>query len=326
MSIEYIAKCTYCDFSVDYRPDDYNYHYPGLSSHPKISHAWCGDCNKFVPVQSGINIEKLYSLQNKLYQELISLEKQFIKSERIKTKIELTKEQLKETIALVALVDNHSTQATCIECGGNNLVYKDIEHQIWRCPKCRIGLLKLQQEEDDVLYRKCDKIIFPQLTNINYGLSTLVPKIVLCSIDLINNEGVYYRLSKNPNAISSLTKNTSLIDRICLVYAVLVQMFNIDIPLKNFVMDVVDDLISSNIITDDVKDLTVYRFDERIKFFNTEIKVEQNCKAFMPSAIIKTLRNPQAPPTHNIIGIDVLDLMQHWKVIIDTIQAYFEQK
>ena len=62
MSINYIAKCTHCDYTVDYKPDmceDYRYH--GLSKHskyPKIEYAWCSQCNKFVPVQLGINMQK----------------------------------------------------------------------------------------------------------------------------------------------------------------------------------------------------------------------------------------------------------------------------
>lgn len=325
MNLEYIAKCTRCDFSVELYPNNYNYRYPGIRilPFPKISYSWCRDCNKFVPIQNGINLEEIRSLQSKLYHDLLNLEVLYIKSKAQKEKIQSLKNQLKETIALEALIDNHSTEATCIECGGNNLVYKDIEHQIWGCPKCRFGFLKLHQENNDIFYRKCDKIIYPQLTRRNYEQTLLVHRIVFCCIDLINNEGIYYRLSKNSDNINSLTKTTSFIDRTCLIYSVLSQLFKMSISKEEFAIDIIDYLVSSDIISNETKDFFANRFNERIKYFKAEIELEQNCSAFIPTAIIKTLREPEKEPTHNIVGIDVIDAMQHWKVIIDTISAYF---
>lgn len=61
MSTNYIAKCTHCDYSIDYKPRYYNYRYPGMktfASFPQISNAWCTECKKFVAVQEGIDIKK----------------------------------------------------------------------------------------------------------------------------------------------------------------------------------------------------------------------------------------------------------------------------
>lgn len=331
MSINYIAKCTHCDYTVDYKPDmceDYRYH--GLSKHskyPKIEYAWCSQCNKFVPVQLGINMQKQKELIKVLYDELIDLEKKVFKTADTKIKIELTKTSLFDTVILNSITDGYDTQTSCVLCGNRDVVFKDIENQIWRCPKCKVGFLTLTTEndddDDDILYRRGEKIIYPVKKNSHVN-DYVIPKVVLCSLDILNNESIFYRMSDNTKMLAVLNKNTSFIDRIALTYAVLVTLLKFKILKESFVLDVLDELTTSEIVTEDIKHLVMARFNEKIEFFKSEIEIELQCSSFIPSAIIKTLENPSLPSTRNITGINPIEALKHWKIISDTIQGHFK--
>lgn len=330
MGINYIAKCTHCDYEVDYKPDmciDYRYH--GLSKHskyPKIEYAWCSQCNKFVPVQLGINMQEQKELIKVLYDNLIDLEKKVFKTADIRIKIELTKTNLFDTVILNSLTDGYDTQTSCAICGNRDVVFKDIEKQVWRCPKCKIGFLKLthqQDDDDDILYRRGEKFISPIKRNSHIN-DYIIPKVILCSLDILNNENLFYYMTNNKNMLAVLSKNTSFIDRIALTYATLITLLKFKIPKEQFVLDVLDELIASDIVLEDIKHLVVARFDEKIEFFKSEIEIELQCSSFIPSAIIKTLENPSFPSTRNITGIDPIESLKHWKIISDTIQGYFK--
>lgn len=329
MRTNYIAKCTNCDYVVDYRPDNgVDYYYHGLSKHskyPKIEYAWCSQCNKFVPVQLGINIHKQKELIKTLYDELISLEKKVFKTADTRIEIELAKANLFDTVILNSLTDGCDTQTSCVLCGNRNVVFKDIENQIWCCPKCKVGILTLSKEydDDDNLYRRGKKFIYPVKKTCHIN-DYVIPKVILCGLDILNNEGIYYRVSDNTKMLATLNRNTSFIDRISLTYAVLVTLLKFNIPKEQFVLDVLEELITLKIVTDGVKHLVVERFDERIEFFLSEIEIELKCSSFIPSAIIKTLENPTLPPTRNIMGISQIEVLKHRKIISDTIYGYFK--
>lgn len=329
MNIKYIAKCTHCDYSIEYKPDtgeDYYYH--GLShnsKYPKIDYAWCNQCNKFVPVQLGINMKEQKDLIKVLYKELIDLEKKFLKTSETIKKIELTKINLFDAVILNSLTDGCDTETSCVICGSSNIVFKDIENQVWQCPKCRSGFLKLVKENDDedLLFRRGEKFIYPVKINRNID-DYLVPKVILCCMDILDNESIFYLMSNNIQMLDVLNKNISFIDRISLVYAVLVTIFKIKIPKESFVSDVSHELITSSIITNDINHFVSERFYQKIEFFKSEIEVELQCSSFIPSAIIKTLENPSLPSTRSIIGIDPIEVLKHWKIISDTILGYFK--
>lgn len=330
MSINYIAKCIHCDYSVEYNSDsgeDYRYH--GLSKHskyPKIEYAWCSQCNKFVPIQLGINMQEQKELIKTLYNELIDLEKKVFKTADTRIKIELTKVNLFDTVILNSLTDGYDTQTSCAICGNRDVVFKDIKNQIWRCPKCKVGFLTLtkqQDNNDDVLYRRGERFISPVKRNSHIN-DYIIPKIILCSLDILNNESVFYSMSNNKKMLTALSKNTSFIDRIALTYAVLIILLKFKIPKEQFVLDVLNELIESDIITEDIKHLVIERFDGKIEFFKSEIEIELQCSSFIPSAIIKTLENSSLPSTREITGISPLETLKHWKIISDTIQGYFK--
>lgn len=329
MSINYVAKCTHCDYTTDYHPDTgEDYRYQGLSKHskyPEIEYAWCSQCNKFAPVQLGIDMQKQKVLIKALYNELINLEKKVLKTADTKIKIELTKANLFDTVILKSLTDGYDTQTSCVICGNRNIVFKDIKNQIWRCPKCKIGFLALftENDDDDILCRRGEKFICPVKKDSHIN-DYIIPKAILCSLDILSNESVLYRMSGNTKMLSVLSKNTSFIDRISLTYAVIVTLLKLSVPQKEvFVLEVLDDLIASEIVKEDIKHFVVARFDEKIEFFKSEIELELRCSSFIPSAIIKTLENPSLPSTRNITGINPIEALKHWKIIIDTIQGYF---
>lgn len=324
MSYIYMAKCSRCEYSTDYKPDmGENYYYRGLSKHskyPLIRYAWCNDCRKFVPVQLGINAELTKSAIQSHYKNLLELEKSIIKPVKTRIEIELTKNKLFDAVILNALTGGIDTHTSCVLCGSYNVVFKDIENQIWRCPKCKTGFLVLEKEndDDDVLLRRGEKIIVPRS-----HFYDIIPKIVHCAIDMISNEGVYYGLRSNAEMLSVLTRKTSYIDRIALIYAILVMLLNKQIPKEPFVLDIIEHLSGIEFVERDIKHLIVARLDERIEYFKSEIEIELECSAFIPSAIIKTLMNPTQPPTRTITGINPLEAINHWKIIIDTTYGYF---
>ena len=253
------------------------------------------------------------------------MEKNIFKTNNCKKQILSVKEKLNDSIILQALIDNKSSHSTCIECGGNNLVYKNIESEIWLCPKCKLGHFVLEKDDDDAIYRLSEKIIYPQLNNKDEidNRCLFLTKITLCSIDIMNNENVYYRLSKNIQAIHNLSNNYIILDRISLVYSILVELQNIPIDKTDFISDIIDYLIYSEIISEDQQDLVAKRINERIKFFLTEIKTEKHCSDFIPFNIIYSIQNPQSPITHGFTDIDLIDTLGHWKIITDTVRAYF---
>ena len=328
MNINYIAKCTHCDYSIEYKPDtgeDYYYH--GLSKnskYPKMEFAWCNQCNKFVPIQLGINMKEQRDLIKVLYEELIDLEKKFIKTFDTRKKIEITKSNLFDAVILNSLTDGCDTENSCILCGSSNIVFKDIENQVWLCPKCQVGFLKLVKENDDedILYRRGEKFIYPLKRNRSID-NYFVPKVILCCMDILNNESIFYRMSNKIRMLDTLNKYIFFIDRISLIYAVLFSILKIKINKELFVSDVLDELIASDIITNEMKRSVSARFYQKIEFFKSEIDIELQCTSFIPSAIIKTLENPSLPSTRNIIGIDPIEVLKHWKIIIDTIKGYF---
>lgn len=324
------AKCTHCDFSVDYSIDNgADYHYHGLSMHsqfPIIEYAWCNDCKKFVHVQLGIHSQ--IGLGKKLYQELISLEKKFLKTSSVRNKIERTKALLFDSVILNAMTDGKETINSCVLCGSNNVVFKNLKEEIWQCPKCKIGSLKLKEEKNDddgLLLRRGEIFITP--TSKKYATKYyLVSKVLSCGIDIINNESVFYRHLDNVNMLATLKSRykTSLIDRISLIYSVLTIMFKYPIRKEVFVLDMLSELMDMEFVTDDIKNHVVARFDERIEYFKSEIEIEMKCSSFLPSAMIKTLENPANPPTRDITGMDVLEVLKHWDIISKTISAYFK--
>lgn len=158
-------------------------------------------------------------------------------------------------------------------------------------------------------------------------LKVVVAKIILCAFAILENEKKHCESSGNVELLKTLTQPTALalIDRIALVYAFLNEMSILLIKKEPIVLFVVDQLIKTKVVDNENKNLVVCRFDEKIEYFKSEIEVESQCSTFMPSAIINTLRNPTKPSTKEIIGIDFMDAIKHWGIIIGTINKHFQK-
>lgn len=318
------AKCSRCDYISDYRPDTgIDYHYRGVSTfseYHKTVYAWCNDCKQFAPVQLGIDYSAIQEAISEHYNKLIGLEKSIVKTASKRNEIEWTKTKLFDTVIINSLINRSDTHTSCILCGSYNVVFKDLEGQIWRCPKCKMGFLTLTIEEhdEDILYRRGEKFIIP---NRNY--CNTIPKIVNCGIDIINNESIFFLIRKNEKMLETLMEKTSYLDRMALTYAILVTLFHYNKSKDVFVLDIMDMLSDMDFITDDDRVVVRDRFYDKIDYFKSEIEIELNCSAFIPSAIITTLMNPSSPSTRNITGTDPIEAIAHWKIIMDTVRGYF---
>jgi hypothetical protein len=157
------------------------------------------------------------------------------------------------------------------------------------------------------------------------NIKVVVSKIILCAFAILENEKKYCESSGNVELLKTLTRATSLIDRISLVYSFLNEMSILLIKKEPIVLLVVDQLIKTKVVDDENKNLVVYRFDEKIEYFKSEIEVESQCSIFTPSAIINTLRNPTKPSTREITGINFMDAIEHWGIITETINKHFSK-
>lgn len=322
--MSYFATCSHCDYHEEYNPCETIYHYIGLSKnnkYPSVHNAWCNDCKKFVPVQMGINIKLLQAKLNTLEYELKRKNGKLIKLSKTKLAIKELEKNIAQLSELKSILGNDSTITSCIECNGTNIVFKDISTQVWLCPKCRKGYLILKEEKDDILIRLGETYIKP--IKFDGDISKLVDKFIMCSIDILNNTGLYYSSLKDQNLIKVLTRATSMIDRLSLIFAYLKCVQKKNIPKESLILSLTENLIETGVIKNDVKNHVIYRFDKRIEYFINEIDIEMNCSAVIPTALIDTLRHPQDPPTTKITGVNPIDAINEWKIITDTIKAYF---
>lgn len=332
MNYNYISECTNCDFSIDYRPYWVNYHYQGLSresEYPKIDFAWCNNCRKFTPVQLGFKISEIKEKQTSTNEKIVTLKRKLIKTSSIRNEIEDLKVIANDVKTIINLTEGYDTLSSCCECGSSDIVFKDIEHQMWRCPKCRIGLLKLKKEidEEDILYRLGEEFITP--VKFDWHIEDYISyKAFCCSFDIINNECVYYLyVSRHKIGIKKLYDNyiLTLIDRLSIIYAVLIKIMGLKIREDIFIQNMISSLKSAKIIDaiDDIN-LIINRLKNKIDFFVSEIEIELGCSMFLPIAIITTLENPDKTPTREISANDPFETLKHWKVVSDTIHAYFK--
>lgn len=159
--------------------------------------------------------------------------------------------------------------------------------------------------------------------NNNEGNSMLrdenyVGKAMLCAMRMIANEKAHYQKIGLTDLIPILEKPIAIIDRLALIYAVLTVMSKKAINKNAYI-----NLLIANGYISFSTDNEIIRFDERIEYFMSEIRVEMQCSSFCPGAIINTLEHPDEAPTRDLGDAFTPEVLTHWFIIIKTISEYF---
>lgn len=324
---EMFAQCSHCDYRTWYYDPWFNYSY-GIGryfEYPKIKYAWCEDCKDFKAIQCGINfldIEKYIKIQEN---ELSKLESKFFKFSKTKESIKEYQFNIEHFKKLANILNHKNSVNSCLKCGGSNLVYKDIEHELWGCPKCRIGILMLEEEEDSRLYTIGETVIHPIMKG-SEKKSNLPYWIFKCAMDMIQNENlVWVYINKEPEKIiTSDCIKYSAIDRCSLIVAYLSCLMKYDVSYKMVAYCLYHESDVFNEIEE--KDFMQY-FSVRYEFFETELNIMKGSKFFLPGKIIYLLYNPKIEDINHRLDNQFCDNLKDsfsiWNTVSYTLRAYF---
>lgn len=309
------AKCSHCDFEEDYNPAiSYIYEYEDFKTiTPIIRSVWCNDCKNFVPAVMGQFVPDA----EKVYAQLISLEKRLFKTNNVKQKIDHLKNELRDLVVFKSIY-GHKSDRGCIECGGNNLVFKDIETQIWSCPKCGIGVLMLKKVDSGVIFRRSTRYITP-IKQLDYDL---FHNVFLCALDMKKNEEIFCMTNEKYETVNNISTFIALVDRVALIYVCLCKRVK-HISMGNFIFHITNEFVEGDVFKVGKKFIHD-RLIERITYFDLEFN-NQKRNSFNPVAMVKVLSNPQIPATHDCSGMGFVYALRHWEIITDTIKAYFDE-
>lgn len=156
-------------------------------------------------------------------------------------------------------------------------------------------------------------------------IEKLVAETLLCSLDIIKLEKQIYQAQNNALLLSMLQRNCALLDRAILVWSILCYSKGLCLHAEKefFALKLVDELIVSEILPSDAREIAIYRFEEKQQFFKDEIEVGNACTIFLPQAIITTIQNPDKPSSRDITNIEFGEAMLIWKRILDKVDDYF---
>lgn len=323
MAIYTTVKCTHCDYEQDYaQHTSFIYKYkdiPQITGYPHTYTGWCINCKDFTVIASGVNLKEIKEKKAAAIDSIIKKCNQFINFSSSTQEVKSIIERIEAYSKIEFAISGKNTVDYCTKCGKTSIIKKDVTKQFWSCPKCRKGMLRLKKEQDDILFRKGIK----EITLSGIDRIDFIPNLIYCCYEVIYNEAVYLLNTNQINVLLLLRENydAQFLDRLSLIYSYLEIFFNLKLgdptlELLERKIIILNSVMSGKI---NIKE----RLKERIAYFKTEIEVELSLSNFLPMAIIKTLRTPDSPPTHNTMGVNPLDAIKHWRIIADTINACF---
>lgn len=291
-----LVKCTHCEYEHLYSIGLYLYgnslHFP---IYPKVKKGYCLNCNEFVDVQEGLEIDYVMKEFERCNNELSTIEKKWFKNKNDSNKILQLKSNYSDYISLIKNLDFRSSISSCIKCGHSNIVYKDIDKFTWVCPKCGIGRLYKCTEESDVIFRIKPKIIKPVVDGKRFRLGYWIFK---CCYDLLYSE-LYILNKESTNYIPPSSLIELITERFSFVFGWLAVYKN--------------DLISSNILKTirdlySICDYSIYLseidFGNRIlkdmEFYKNEILFMSTNKFDITYSILQNLFYPKDDKILNI--------------------------
>lgn len=327
MYINYIV-CSNCDYESEMGDFvEYRYKNVAKSIYPIIKYGWCNDCKRFVNIQMGISVNTIDTEMRDLQNCLNKYKHKLFKTNSVKSNIKNIEEKINELSILKSLIKGSHTVSSCTRCNGINIVFKDVEKQLWCCPKCHIGQLGIKKSDISLFIKPKTEYIIPNQKERT--ISYFTDKSMMCSLDLINNTGIYYAHLQSQELIEVLSRKASLINRFSLIYAFLKCIYKVKINQTNYWKTIEDNLLGAGIISSKESENLLSIFNKMVDFYVDEIEVEMNCSVFMPTFIISALRNPEEEIEEirkQEEKINPVDAITEWKIISDTINAYFKYK
>lgn len=321
MAIYTTVKCTYCNYERDYDQHTFSiYKYkdiPQIMEYPHTYTGWCTNCKDFTVIAKGINIQDIKEKKAAEIESIIKRCNKFINFSSDTHEIQSIIKRIEAFSKIEFAISGRNTIDYCTECGNTSIIKKNISKQLWSCPECRKGFLRLEKTSDDILYRKGVK----EIALSNKKQFDFIYDLINCCDEVIFNETAYLWNTKKDDVLLGLRGcfEVEFIDRLSLIYSYLEIFFNL--KLGNATLEIIEKKFLQKAMSGKIN------YNERLKqrtaYFRQEIEVELSCSNFMPTAIIKTLRTPNNPPTHSTIGINPIDATNHWKIIADTINACF---
>lgn len=291
--INVYAKCSHCKQAFDITGFHYNYLYPNLthnSKYPQIKVGWCSDCKKFVDIQMGIKYSDIYSELSTIKNEIDTLSKKWIKTKSIKNEIELLSKKLSEYNNIAKILNGKDSICSCTECGSINIAIKDIEKFPTVCPKCKCEVLKVEKEDDGILYRLSDKVISPVYDNKD--IFSDMKQVYYCSLDMLNNEAYYCMiLGKKEKFLNTENFSYSVINRSAYIFALLLDQKKIDVN-NSDISEYYYKYIWKLVAKDDKQEHLKKTFLFDLNFYNEEFNLKRESEYFVPGKITYFIDNP----------------------------------
>lgn len=189
MKVSYV-KCRRCGYKESYSIHNRYIYDKDIYIYPIIKKGWCYNCKGFRDIQIGIDISDLRKEIDLLYDEYNKLNQRVFKF-GIKSKILYYKNKIVKYENIFKSLCARNSMTTCLKCGSDNVVLKEIDEDLWACPQCRIGVLELEEEiYDDIRFRTIDSIIKPSI--FSYERTSDFERSLLCAMDMMKNEYLYW--------------------------------------------------------------------------------------------------------------------------------------
>lgn len=144
----------------------------------------------------------------------------------------------------------------------------------------------------------------------------------MCAFDIIHNVGLYYQSLENKGLLLSVSKNSSLIDRIAIILSLI--NFNVkELEIDDIVFSLTQIMILNGICGENHKEFVIDKLKNRFRLFSDELEIEMNCTSFIPTILVYAIRHPNEDLNTQINCMSPVEAIEEWKIISDTTIAYF---
>lgn len=312
-------KCGY-DEDITWMED---YVYTGIDkdfAYPIINTAWCLSCKKYVKAQEGVDPKKLESEVNQKCKQLGKLKDKWLKFENTRKEIKHLESDLYKYKYLIALLNGKISYTSCNDCGSVNVAFKDVENNVWTCPKCKIGILKKREEEDDTFFVYGTKDILPVT---NKSDSSDMYQVFMCALEMIHNEAGYWvSMNKTAAFMENDSSKMAILCRCAYIFAILTNTKRWNVCPKD-TANILYEMCAGLYDNIGLNRFSII-FQSHLKFFEDELYIAQNTNIFLPGKITYLLDNPTIETPSRSLAIEFDRNLKRSCVVFGIVNKVFD--